>query len=73
MLKTILLSLAMLAPIAAVAEPVVVPAEAFTVPQVAAALAQKCQPDCIVMNREDWAALMEKFKAAVKEEAKKNI
>lgn len=72
MLKHTLAALLLVSTVA-VAEPVVVPAEAFTVPQVAAALAQKCQPDCIVMNREDWLALMEKFKAAVKEEAKKNI
>lgn len=62
--------MAILATIPAVAEPVVVPGEAFGVGPVAAALAEKCQPDCIVLNREDWTKLIEKLKAEI---AKKNI
>lgn len=75
MLKQVILSASiLLTSVAAVAEPVVVPGEAFGIPPVAAALEQKCQPDCIVMNREDWAALIEKLKKAALEEAKnKNI
>lgn len=66
MLKSTLLSLTILVSSTfCSAEPVVVPAEAFTTPEVASALATKCNPDCLVLDRADWTALLAKMQAAI--------
>jgi hypothetical protein len=71
--KHFLVSLAAFAAVLAHSEPVVLPSEAFVQPEVAAALAQKCQPACIVLDKADWVALIEQMKAYAKELAKKSI
>jgi hypothetical protein len=74
MLKSLVFTTLVSISLFAQAEPVVVPGEAFLVPQVAAALEQKCAPDCIVMNRADWTEMLEKLQKAALEAAKnKNI
>lgn len=73
LLKHFLVSLAAFTAFSAHSEPAVVPSEAFVQPEVAAVLAKKCSPDCLVLDRADWAALVEKMKAYAKELAKKTV
>ena len=73
-LRACALSLAILASsITAVAEPIVVPAEAFTTPEIAAAIAKKCDPDCLVLDRKDWTEILAKIKEAIDAAKAKNI
>lgn len=63
-LSTLLVTLAVCT--IAVAQPIVVPVEQFKTPKVNAALAAKCVPDCLVLDRKDWTELMQKVQEAIK-------
>lgn len=73
MLKNILVSLLLSLSVFAWAQPVVIPNEFVGSPEVASLLKEKCVPDCLVLDKKDWAELKAQIQELIKQGIKQGV
>lgn len=71
-MKSLLLSLFLFTGFAW-AQPVLVPNELIGSKEVNTVLKEKCVPDCLVLDKNDWAALQAQIEAFIKAKIKEGI
>lgn len=67
MFKSLLLSCLIFLSAVAGAQPVVVPNELADSKEAAAMLKEKCVPDCLVLDKKDWAELKAQIELLIKQ------